>query len=87
MDPRVIPQHKVVIVCASNISESEISIMFFVCYCMFTLLHSSMNQELFKSTSEIKVATMKNMMVPRTPETEVSIALHCQLCSTHYTAV
>ena len=39
----------------------------------------------------IKVATARNTIVPRTPqlssETEVSIALLYQLCSTYYTAV
>ena len=44
-----------------------------------------------KSMSVIKVATARNMKVPRAPqllsETEVSIALLYQLCSTCYTAV
>jgi len=50
----------------------------------------STSQELFESMSVIKVATTKIRWC-HTPqlssETEVSIALLCQLCSTHYTAV
>ena len=34
---------------------------------MFELLHSSMDQELFKSISEIIVATMKNTVLQRKP--------------------
>ena len=39
--------------------KSEVSIMIHCQLCMFNLLHSRTNQELFKSTSVIKVATMK----------------------------
>ena len=57
---------------------------------MFNLLHSILNQELLE----------KHFCNPRTPndttcpsyinyhlKSEVSITLHCQLCSTRYTAV
>ena len=41
--------------------KSEVSIMLHCqLYCMFNPLHSITNQELFESTSAIKVATMKN---------------------------
>ena len=75
---------------ASIISESEVSI-YRSLFAMVTPLHSSMNQGLFKNMSVIKVATARKTIVLRVPqlssETEVAIALLCQLCSTCYTAV
>jgi len=58
---------------------------------MFTLLHSSMNQELFEKYVYNQSSHYKKYggaMAPQLlSETEVSIALLCQLCLTHYTAV
>jgi len=64
MSPRIL-HHKVPR--ASIISESEVRIHYGSLFAMFTLLHSSMNQELFESTSVIKVATTKNTMVLHAP--------------------
>ena len=60
---------------------------------MFNPLHSKMNQQLYESTSVMKVATMNIQMVLYIPvkgtvpinnhlRSEVSIILHCQLCYT-----
>jgi len=63
------------------ISESEVSIM----AAMFTPLHSSMNQELFKKYV-YNQSSHYEKYDGAAPETEVSIALLCQQCSAHYTA-
>jgi len=57
---------------------------------MFTLLHSSTNQELFEKyvcnqSSHYKIWWCRAPQL--SSATEVSIALLCLLCSTHYTAV
>ena len=54
---------------------------------MFTPLHSSTNQELFKrnACNQSNYYEKYNGAVPS--EIEVSIALLCRLCSTRYTAV
>jgi len=58
---------------------------------MFTPLHSSANQELFEKyicNQSSHYAEIRWCHVPQlSSETEVSIALLCQLCSTRYTAV
>jgi len=59
---------------------------------MFIPLHSCTNQELLEKYICIEVATTKSADHAVRPmqlssETEVSILLLCQLCSTHYTAV
>ena len=86
-----IPHHKVIMVASSSIiSESEVSItvLYLLCSPCYTAVRI---KSCFKSTSVIKVATMRNTMVPRasqlSSETEVSIVLLCQLCLTCYTAV
>jgi len=66
MKPRIL-HHKIVMVArASIISESEVSIMVL---CLLCSLHYTAVRikNCSKSTSVIKVATMKNMMVPRAP--------------------
>ena len=92
MNPRIL-YHKVVMVAhASIISESEVSITVFGLLCSphYTAVQI---KNCSKSTSVIKVAMMRNMMVPRVPqlssEMEVPIALLCQLhvCLTPYIAV
>jgi len=60
---------------------------------MFTLLHSSMNQELFEKyvcnqSSHYEKYKLRWCHVPQlSSETEVIVALLFQLCSTRYTAV
>jgi len=59
MNPHI-PHHKVVMIPrASIISESEVYISITVLSAMLTSLHSNANQELLKSSSVIKVATIK----------------------------
>ena len=59
---------------------------------MFNLLHSILDQELFEK--HLCNPCIQKEMVPCAPviliivlKSEVSITLHCWLCSTHYTAV
>jgi len=59
---------------------------------MFTMLHSSTNQELFEKyvcnqSSHYEKYDGAAARPQLSSEIEVSIALICQLCSTHYTAV
>ena len=90
MNPRILHHKVVMVVRASIIFENGVSITVLCSLCSprYTTVRI---KNCSKSTSVIKVATMRNMMVPRVPqlssETEVSIALFCQLCSTCYTAV
>ena len=76
---------------ASIISKSEVSITILCLLCSphYTAVRI---KNCSKSMSVIKVATARNTIVPcarpcLSSETEVSIALLCQLCSTYYTAV
>jgi len=86
MNPHIL-HYKVL--CASIISESEVSITV-LCLLCSTRYTAVQIKNCSKSTSVIKVATMKNTMMLR-PQllsgTEVSIALLCQLCLDRYTAV
>ena len=72
---------------ASIISESEVSItaLCLLCSPRYTTVRI---KNCSKSMSVIKVATARNMIVPRAPqlssETEVSIALLCQLVTQQY---
>ena len=60
---------------------------------MFNLLHSSTNQELFKKhycnphIPKERVGATPPSYINYHLKSEVSITLHCWLCSTHYTAV
>jgi len=87
MNPHI-PHHKVVLIPrASILSDSEVSIT--VLFLLFSPYYTAVRiSNCSKSTYVIKVATMKNMIVPHAPfETEVSISLLCQLFSTCYIAV
>jgi len=80
MNPRI-PNHKVVIVvCASIISESEVSITILCllcspCYTAVRIKNCS------KSTSVITVATMKNTMVLHAPVIVWNWSIHCPTLS------
>ena len=71
---------------ASIISESEICItaLYLLCLPSYTAVRI---QNCLKSTSVIKVATVKNMIVPRTSIIVWNWSIHCPSLSTHHTAV
>jgi len=85
MNPRIPHYKKVMVACTSIISIHYSS--FLLCSHHYTTVWI---KNCSKSTSVIKVATMKNMMVPRAPVIIWNWSIHCllcQLCLTRYTAV
>jgi len=83
MNPRI-PYHEVP--CTSIISESEVSITILCLLCLpcYTAVRI---KNCSKSTSVIKVATTKNMMVPRSPVIVWNWSIHCSSLSAMFNSL